>query len=485
MSIPKIIHQIWIGPSKSPTKFMDTWKNIHEKEGFEYIRWTEEELYKRKFTPTLIDKINEMEEINGKADILRWELLYEYGGFFVDADAYCLQSVKELVEKYNSFVCYENEIIRGKNWAPPGMYDDVLPEYPLLATGTMAFPPKHELPRLAIEWIKNNDISVVKTNKRAWRTVGPGLLTKIYWTNKWKKFHILPSYLFLPIHASGQTYIGHRKIYANQEWGSTKKSYEIMNTLEVPDILNTPEKSISILLPCYNINANFFKKTLDSILDQQFNIFINLICINDGSNDLCTKLLKKLLEQFEKKSRWIKVHYYENEKNIGIGPTLHKGVHYCPDEIIFRMDSDDIMTPNRLKLQYEFIENNDDCVLCGGQISFFKGNSLHPLIPPTKHKTITLDDYKNNTRHWIMNHPTFCFKKSKIIEVGNYNKDIREMCEDFELELRVLKKYGVIHNIPEVIVYYRDSPGQITKKLKNSKSFWYNIRNKLIRDIIF
>ena len=47
--IPKIIHQLWIGPKEPPTKFMDTWKNIHEKEGFEYIRWNEEEMQKEIF----------------------------------------------------------------------------------------------------------------------------------------------------------------------------------------------------------------------------------------------------------------------------------------------------------------------------------------------------------------------------------------------------------------------------------------------------
>ena len=67
-------------------------------------------------------------------------------------------------------------------------------------------------------------------------------------------------------------------------------------------------------MPCYNINASFFKQTLDSIIDQQIDLFINLVCINDGSNPICTKLLKNMLTEFEKNSRWVKVHYYENEK---------------------------------------------------------------------------------------------------------------------------------------------------------------------------
>ncbi len=46
MSIPKIIHQLWIGPKPAPTKFMQTWKEKHP--DFDYIFWNEEELKKKK-----------------------------------------------------------------------------------------------------------------------------------------------------------------------------------------------------------------------------------------------------------------------------------------------------------------------------------------------------------------------------------------------------------------------------------------------------
>tara|TARA_B110000208_G_scaffold191158_1_gene257145 strand:- start:129 stop:1589 length:1461 start_codon:yes stop_codon:yes gene_type:complete len=485
MSIPKIIHQLWIGPKTPPTKFMDTWKNKHEVAGFEYIRWTEEEMQKRGFKSQLQNKVNDMNEINGKADILRWELLYEYGGFFVDADAYCIEPVTYLVEKYKAFVGYENEQVRGAGWTGDNPeYDDVLARtHPLIATGTMAFPPKHDLPRLAIEWIKNNDVNVNRTGKRAWRTVGPGLLTRLYHSKEWKDITVLPSYYFLPIHVTGCTYIGHEKVYANQEWGSTKNSYDNMNYIDLPDIVKNPKKSVSVLMPCYNINASYFSKTLESIKNQLCPVFINLVCINDGSNIMCTNLLKNMLLAFEKSSRWIKVLYVENEKNIGIGPTLHRGVSLCPDEIIFRMDSDDIMTPNRMELQLTFMEKTPNCVVCGGQVSLFKGNSL-TSNGRTNHPTLTLKEYMENHKSWIMNHPTLCFKKSKILETGNYNKNIREMYEDFELELRLLKKYGIIHNIPNIILHYRDSPLQITKTIKNDKNHSNNL-NKLIQNIIY
>ena len=310
--IPKIIHQLWIGNKAPPTKFMDTWKNIHEKEGFEYIRWTEKEMMKRGFVSELTDRINSMEEINGKADIIRWELLYKYGGFFVDADAFCIEPVTYLINKYKAFAGYENEKVRNAGWAPTNEYDDVLARtHPLIATGTMAFPPKHELPRLAIEWIKNNEISVNKTGKRAWRTVGPGLLTRLYWQQKWNDITILPSHYFLPIHVSGVEYKGHEKIYANQEWGSTKQSYNMMNYVELPKQFLTPNKKVSILISSYNTNASYVKDCLNSIKEQTGNIFFEVVWINDGSDTLHTTLLKKLLDDFKQNTRFTEVVYFE------------------------------------------------------------------------------------------------------------------------------------------------------------------------------
>jgi mannosyltransferase OCH1-like enzyme len=81
--IPKIIHQIWLGPKKAPEKHMDTWKKKHENEGFQYILWNEEEMIKRKFESKLGDKIKDIREYCGMADILRLEILYEYGGIYI------------------------------------------------------------------------------------------------------------------------------------------------------------------------------------------------------------------------------------------------------------------------------------------------------------------------------------------------------------------------------------------------------------------
>jgi len=474
MKIPKIIHQLWIGPKTVPTKFMDTWKEKHENEGFEYIRWTEKEMEKRGFKTKLKNKIDDIEEICGKADILRWEILYEYGGFFTDADSYCIEPVTYLLDKYKAFVCYENEKVRNKGWIKSQDYDDVLARtHPLLANGTMAFPPKHKLPKMAIEWIKNNNIEGLT----AWRTTGPGLLTRLYWLNKWKDIEILPSYLFLPVHFSGVEYKGHNKIYAHQEWGSTKQNYENMNNISLPTQFTTPKKKVSVLIPFYNTKVKYLIECLNSIKHQVGHFSMEIVLINDGSDDLHTILLKKIIQNFQDTTRFIKVIYIENDENKGVGFTLSKGISVCNNELIIRMDADDIMVPDRIIKQIKFMNNNPDIMICGGQIKYLKNEKI---TGQTNHKSLTWEDYKKNPSHWFINHPTVCYRKSAVLQVGNY-KDIKQI-EDFELWLRMLKKFGKIYNFPEVLLYYRLHEEQETHNGgKNGHIFWNNIRNDIIK----
>lgn len=482
--IPKIIHQLWIGPKPPPTKFMDTWRDKNPE--FQYIRWNEDELIKRNMKLQCVEKINDIEEINGKADIIRWEILYEYGGIFVDADSICIEPVDDHLMSKKAFMGFENEKVRNAGWAPKQAgYDDVLAStHPLIATGTMAFPPKHELPKLAIQEILQNEVSIRKTTRKAWRTVGPGLLTRLYFSKKWKDITVFPSYYFLPEHVSGQKYEGHGKIYAYQEWGSTKNSYDTMNNIKLPDVYNKPEKNVSVLISSYDTKAVYIKECLESIKHQIGHFNMEIIWINDGSNTLNTAVLKKMLDNFENTTRFTTVIYEENDGNKGIGFTLNKGILMCNNEIIIKMDSDDIMVPGRIKFQLNFMENNSNIHICGSQINMF--NDKYQMVRKTNLPTITWEKFKKNPQHWFVNHPTICYRKSSVIKAGNYDKSLKRMAEDFNLELRMLQKFGMIFNFPEALLNYRLHENQVTKTsiVKEGNDYWTNIRNKMIHDLI-
>ena len=106
------------------------------------------------------------------------------------------------------------------------------------------------------------------------------------------------------------------------------------------------------------------------------------------------------------------------------------------------------MNSNRITKQMEYMKKHDDCVICGSNVVMFTiKNNERIMNNMTNHKEIlTLDEYIKNPNSWIANHPTLCFKKTAVLKVGNYNINNLLPCEDFDLELRLLKHYGKIYN---------------------------------------
>jgi hypothetical protein len=358
----------------------------------------------------------------------------------------------------------------------------------LIATGTMGFPPKHPLVQSAIEWIQNNCVSVQKTGLNAWITVGPGLLTNMYNTGKYSDMTVFPSYYFLPWHYTGLKYEGHAKIYQYQEWGSTKQNYEVMNQIALPNEYIEPTIWVSVLVSSYNTKQEYVTECLESIRQQNGHFGIEVVWINDGSHESNTWFLERELSIFQNTSRFVKVNYKKMDKNMGISYCLCEGINMCSHEIIVKMDSDDIMVPDRIQKNMDFMNSHSDCVLCGSNIQMFRrnANSIEKeLLDKTYHAyKITWDEYKTTKSHWIMNHPTLCYKKSAILEVGNYNPEMGSMSEDLDLELRVLKKYGCVYNIQECLLFYRIHENQATYNGNSMTQDNINKRHMIIDKLV-
>jgi hypothetical protein len=446
---------------------MDTWKTKHPE--FEYICWTEEEFSKRKMYFECTEAIHSMPEINGKADIMRWEILYKYGGIFIDADSICIQPFDEMIQSQPSFASYENESIRKD----------------LVSPGTMGFPPGHPICQFAIEWIRNNTNVIANPLNRAWKTVGPGLLTRAIAEIKNSDITIFPSYFFIPVHHTGLRYQGHKKVYAYQEWGSTKKNYDTMNQLQLPEYLIQQKAEISILISSYNTQQLYIRECLESILNQIGDFSIEIVWINDGSDVKHTELLRMELQYALNQSRFMKIKYKANKTNQGLIYSLNKGLEYCSHEWVFRMDSDDIMHPERLIKQMQFVSTHPDCVLCGTNVVLMhKQNEEYIPKGQTNHPDkLTWNNYKSKPMQWFMNHPTLCFKKSVVLGVGGYDPQAKGW-EDFHLELRILKKVGVVYNLPDLLLYYRIHEEQVTYQGKHSTPEMNQKRIQFIQEMM-
>jgi glycosyltransferase involved in cell wall biosynthesis len=240
---------------------------------------------------------------------------------------------------------------------------------------------------------------------------------------------------------------------------------------------------VSILIASYNTKNEYIIDCLKSIENQIGNFGVELVWINDGSDEINTLFLRNVLTIFKNNKNNLKIKYFKMSKNKGLSYCLNYGVTQCENELIIRMDSDDIMNEYRIIKQINFMEKNSDCVICGtdivpfssinGTIYYQKKNNIHP-------EKLTWDEYKITKKTWILNHPTLCFKKSAVLEVGNYDKNLLLPFEDFDLEIRLLKKYGFICNIKENLLLYRIHVEQITNKNRQNSLQNDELKKKLV-----
>jgi len=207
MKIPKIIHQIWIGPKPAP-KFMHTWKDYHP--DYEYVLWDEKKIEKDLF-PMINQHIydlygKEKTQIwNGRSNPLRYEILHKYGGIYIDADTICLRRLDDFFLEDEIFAAYINEKERGDR----------------IASGVIGCVKNNIVMEKCI-WDLNKK---TKIERPSFIFVGP-----VYFTNIVKKYNLniklYPSYYFYPnFYDSKGNYKGDFKPYGDHVWGETKGIY--------------------------------------------------------------------------------------------------------------------------------------------------------------------------------------------------------------------------------------------------------------------
>lgn len=183
------LHQIWIGPHKRPDEWMATWRDKNP--DMEWTLWQEFKGFRYE------DKINKLVN-EGRysiaSDIMRVEILYKYGGVYVDADSTALEPIQDAPFIDNFFAC----------WDYTGG----------VANGTIGCPPEHPIMKDYLERISG----VEDYWEFGWR-----MLTQCL---EGKDVTILPTCTFYPTNYNGQKAPEDGKIYAKHIWGSTRGKYE-------------------------------------------------------------------------------------------------------------------------------------------------------------------------------------------------------------------------------------------------------------------
>lgn len=106
LEIPRIFHQIWLGPDPFPKeyeRYQRSWLSRHP--GWELRLWAEDELPGDLERKEAYERLRQPAE---RSDVLRLELLHRHGGVYLDADLECLRSIEPLLDGVRFFCAYND-----------------------------------------------------------------------------------------------------------------------------------------------------------------------------------------------------------------------------------------------------------------------------------------------------------------------------------------------------------------------------------------
>ncbi|WP_071142548.1 glycosyltransferase [Acidaminococcus timonensis] len=203
----------------------------------------------------------------------------------------------------------------------------------------------------------------------------------------------------------------------------------------------------SALISIYkNENPTFLRESLDSILNNTIQPD-EIVMVKDGP---LTPELENVLREYQETTGLF--HFVIHKKNQGLGIALRDGLLECRNEIVARMDTDDICHPERFQKQLEFLRTHPDIAVIGTNVEEFSSDFHHPdqlVIYPTGSRNIIEFAKKRNP----MRHPSVMFRKSAVMASGNYRHFL--WFEDYDLCIRMLLHGYKMQNLQEALLYCR------------------------------
>lgn len=216
--------------------------------------------------------------------------------------------------------------------------------------------------------------------------------------------------------------------------------------------------NFSVLMSLYyKEKKDFLNSSLVSIWSTQILKPNEIVIVLDGPIDY---ELQECIATWQNKIESV-LKIVPLQKNIGLGKALNEGLKHCSYEWVFRMDTDDICTPDRFQKQVDFIMSNPDTVLFGGQVLEFDQNPDDSAViktVPTTHEDIK----KFAKNRCPFNHMTVAYKKSVIMKLGGYQHHL--FMEDYNLWLRIIGAGYEVANLEDVVLYARIGNGMHARR---------------------
>jgi glycosyltransferase involved in cell wall biosynthesis len=207
-------------------------------------------------------------------------------------------------------------------------------------------------------------------------------------------------------------------------------------------------REYSVLMSVYHKEKpEYLKQAIESIQTQTLstNDFV-LVCDGPLNEQLDGVIATKQQEMGES------LNVVRLAKNGGLGNALNEGIKHCKNELVARMDSDDIAYPDRCEKQIAVFNIHSEVSICSGIVEEFTTDpntvDTRRVLPETNAEIVEFAKKRNP-----FNHPCVMYKKSAVEAVGSYQDFY--LLEDYYLWLRMLMAGYRGYNIQEPLLHMR------------------------------
>jgi glycosyltransferase involved in cell wall biosynthesis len=217
---------------------------------------------------------------------------------------------------------------------------------------------------------------------------------------------------------------------------------------------------VSILIPFKNTES-FIEECLDSILKQTYTNW-EAIFVDDGSEDSSFSLVDTIAKLDSR------IQAYKSNSS-GIIAALQTAYNHCKGEFITRMDSDDIMTPNRLEVMVENLKKHGRKHLAVGQVHYFRADGLSDGFARYERWLNSLiktgRNYSEIYKECVIPSPCWMLYREDFIACNGFEPN--RYPEDYDLAFRFYKAGYTCIPCNEVLLHWRDYSARTSRTHEN------------------
>tara|TARA_B100000524_G_scaffold292644_1_gene167440 strand:+ start:109 stop:978 length:870 start_codon:yes stop_codon:yes gene_type:complete len=240
------------------------------------------------------------------------------------------------------------------------------------------------------------------------------------------------------------------------------------------NVLNVSD--ISVVIPTHN-RCELLKRAISSVLNQTIHAK-KIIVVDNGSTDNTYEMISSLFPEIT----------YIHEKKRGVSIARNLGIKNCNSPWIAFLDSDDAWEPQKLEKQLFFTNNiNKKYRLIHTNEIWYKNDKFQNQLK--KHQKSGGDIFQKSLELCCIS-PSSAFIKKEIFDDYGFFDESLEVCEDYDLWIRITAKEEVGYLDNPLVLKYGGHDDQLSKKYwgmdrfriksleKNLKNDWFTSEQK-------